>query len=96
MSKALCKKVPERQKEFGREIEKIQIFLDKSLPILKAHQNSYAKTRRRTKSAQKKKKNEEKEEKMESNGKNGKKGVTVAIMVAMPKRGSRTAKAKKK
>lgn len=41
---------------------------------------------------------EEKEEKMESNGKNGKKGVTVAIMVAMPKRGSRTAtnKAKKK
>jgi len=41
---------------------------------------------------------EEKEEKMESNGKNGKKGVTVAIMLAMPKRGSRTAtsKAKKK
>ena len=38
---------------------------------------------------------EEKEE-MESNGKNGKKGVTVAIMLAMPKRGSRTAKAKKK
>mgnify|MGYP000072399661 CR=1 FL=1 len=42
--------------------------------------------------------NEEKEEKMESNGKNGKKGVTVAIMVALPKRGTRTAtnKAKKK
>lgn len=39
---------------------------------------------------------EEKEEKMESNDKNGKKGVTVAIMVAMPKRGQRTAKAKKK
>jgi len=41
---------------------------------------------------------EDKEEKMESNGKNGKKGVTVAIMLAMPKRGSRTAtsKAKKK
>jgi hypothetical protein len=41
---------------------------------------------------------EEKEESMESNGKNGKKGVTVAIMLAMPKRGSRTAtsKAKKK
>ena len=39
---------------------------------------------------------EEKEEKMESNGKNGKKGVTVAIMLAMPKRGSRTAKAKRK
>ena len=38
---------------------------------------------------------EEKEE-MESNGKNGKKGVTVAIMLAMPKRGSRTAKAKRK
>ena len=40
---------------------------------------------------------EEKEE-MESNGKNGKKGMTVAIMVAMPKRGQRTAtsKAKKK
>ncbi len=41
---------------------------------------------------------EDKEEKMESNGKNGKKGVTVAIMVALPKRGARTAtnKAKKK
>jgi hypothetical protein len=41
---------------------------------------------------------EEKEEKMEQNGKNGKKGVTVAIMVALPKRGQRTAtnKAKKK
>lgn len=38
---------------------------------------------------------EEKEEKME---KNGKKGVTIAIMVGMPKRGARTAtsKAKKK
>ncbi len=37
---------------------------------------------------------EEKEEKMEKNGK----GVTIAIMVGMPKRGSRTAtnKAKKK
>ena len=44
---------------------------------------------------------EEKEEKMESNGKNGsngKKGLTVAIMLALPKRGARTAtnKAKKK
>jgi hypothetical protein len=41
---------------------------------------------------------EEKEESMEHSGKNGKKGMTVAIMVAMPKRGSRTAtnKAKKK
>jgi len=41
---------------------------------------------------------EEKEEKMEHNGKNGKKGVTVAIMVALPKRGQRIAtnKAKKK
>jgi hypothetical protein len=47
---------------------------------------------------------EEKEESMEysgkngENGKNGKKGMTVAIMVAMPKRGQRTAtsKAKKK
>jgi hypothetical protein len=38
------------------------------------------------------------EDKEEKNGKNGKKGVTVAIMLAMPKRGSRTAtnKAKKK
>ena len=41
---------------------------------------------------------EEKEESMEHSGKNGKKGMTVAIMVAMPKRGQRTAtnKAKKK
>jgi len=41
---------------------------------------------------------EEKEESMEYSGKNGKKGMTVAIMLAMPKRGSRTAtsKAKKK
>tara|TARA_R110000868_G_C10857589_1_gene761255 strand:- start:1243 stop:1434 length:192 start_codon:yes stop_codon:yes gene_type:complete len=38
---------------------------------------------------------EEKEENG-SNGKNGKKGITVAIMVAMPKRGSRTAKNKAK
>jgi hypothetical protein len=36
---------------------------------------------------------EDKEEKMESNGK---KGVTVAIMVALPKRGARTAKTKAK
>jgi len=39
---------------------------------------------------------EEKEEENGSNGKNGKKGVTIAIMVAMPKRGSRTAKNKAK
>jgi hypothetical protein len=39
---------------------------------------------------------EEKEESMEYAGKNGKKGMTVAIMVAMPKRGQRTAKNKKK
>ena len=41
---------------------------------------------------------EEKEESMEHSGKNGKKGMTVAIMLAMPKRGQRTAtnKAKKK
>ena len=38
---------------------------------------------------------EEKEENG-SNGKNGKKNVTIAIMVAMPKRGSRTAKNKAK
>lgn len=38
---------------------------------------------------------EEKEENG-SNGKNGKKGITVAIMVAMPKRGQRTAKNKAK
>lgn len=38
------------------------------------------------------------EENNDSNGKNGKKGVTIAIMVGMPKRGARTAtsKAKKK
>jgi hypothetical protein len=36
---------------------------------------------------------EDKEKKMESNGK---KGVTVAIMVALPKRGARTAKTKAK
>jgi hypothetical protein len=36
---------------------------------------------------------EDKEEKMESNGK---KGVTVAIMVALPKRGARTTKTKAK
>jgi hypothetical protein len=38
------------------------------------------------------------DDKEEKNGKSGKKGVTVAIMLAMPKRGSRTAtnKAKKK
>ena len=41
---------------------------------------------------------EEKEENNDSNGKNGKKGVTIAIVVGMPKRGARTAtsKAKKK
>lgn len=38
------------------------------------------------------------EEKEDDNGKNGKNGVTVAIMVGLPKRGARTAtnKAKKK
>ena len=36
---------------------------------------------------------EDKEEKMESNNK---KGVTVAIMVALPKRGARTVKTKAK
>lgn len=35
-------------------------------------------------------------EEKEENGSNGKKGVTVAIMVAMPKRGMRTAKNKAK
>jgi hypothetical protein len=39
---------------------------------------------------------EEREEENGSNGKNGKKNVTIAIMVAMPKRGSRTAKNKAK
>ena len=39
---------------------------------------------------------EEREEENGSNGKNGKKNVTIAIMVAMPKRNSRTAKNKAK